>query len=87
MVARILEVMAGPGDRAIFRELLRITPVAAVVAAIVTLQGQAASVVAETEAVEVMRFQRKERMDLAVAAEQQAEVLRAALVLAAVLES
>jgi hypothetical protein len=43
--------------------------------------------VAETEAVEVMRFQRKERMDLAVAAEQPAEVLRAALVLAAVLES
>ncbi len=39
--------------------------------------------VAETEAVEVMRFQRKEQMDLAAAAEQPAEVLRAASVLAA----
>ena len=41
---------------------------------------------AETEAVEVMRFQRKEQMDLA-AAEQPAEVLRAASVLAAAPES
>jgi len=43
--------------------------------------------VAETEAVEVMRFQRKEPMDLAAAAEQPAEVLRAASVLAAAPES
>jgi hypothetical protein len=41
MVARTLVVMAGLGDRAIFRELLRITPVAAVAAAIVTLQEPA----------------------------------------------
>lgn len=39
------------------------------------------------EVVEEMSFQPKEPMDLVVAVEQLAEVLRAALVLAAVLES
>ena len=84
MAVRTLAVMVVQGKQTTSPELMSRSPVAEVAVAIATPLELVELAAAEMEAVEVMRFQRQERMGLVAAVEQRAEVLPAALGLAAI---